>query len=378
MAHNGFVQFAIPFVLLQLVATLGIARFLGAQITTLMMSEQRLAGANAQLVRLSAHDGLTGLANRRGFDAAMQVEWARAARDAADISVLLIDVDHFAAYNKIHGAPAGDDCLRRIAGHLADAVRRPTDLAARFGGAMFAAILPDTGEAGACEVAERVRRAVHDAALPHAASPLHFMTISIGVASMAPQPGSDGSILITLADRALADAKRAGRNQVRGASARLPLGSWHRRPGSLGNDASTVAPPEDQPPFAASPRAIPPGLRILVLEDDQMVALLLEDLLGELGCKVIGPCGACLQCLELIEIHAPQVALLDIHPGAGDGFLVAADLAARGVPFAFATGDGGLQLPGDFAGRPVLAKPFHLTAMIELVAALAAEANVRP
>jgi diguanylate cyclase (GGDEF)-like protein len=385
MAAPGFVQFAIPFVLLQLVATLGVARFLGQQITTLMVSEQRLAGANTQLLRLSAHDSLTGIANRRGFDAAMQVEWARAAREAADISVLLIDVDHFAAYNQIYRSLAGDDCLRFIAGYLSDAVRRPTDLAARFGGAMFAAILPETSEAGACEVAERVRRAVQAAALSHAGSPLHVVTISIGVASMAPQPGSDWSVLITLADRALADVKRAGRNGVRGAAARLPVGSWHRRRrsrtvddanGTIGASTGASAGPATGDPLAvaANESAIPRGLKILVLEDDQMVALLLEDLLGELGCKVIGPCNSPKSCIDLIERHAPQVALLDVHLGGGDCFEVAEALTERSIPFAFATGDGGLELPPAYADKPVLPKPFHLTTIISLVADLARQA----
>ena len=126
---------------------------------------------------------------------------------------------------------------------------------------------------------------------------------------------------------------------------------------------------------AATESAIPPGLKILVLEDDQMVALLLEDLLGELGCKVIGPCNSPKSCIDLIDRHSPQVALLDVHLGGDDCFLVAAALAERNIPFAFATGDGCLDLPGEFADKPVLPKPFHLATIINLVADLARQAT---
>jgi diguanylate cyclase (GGDEF)-like protein len=379
----GFVQFAAPFVLLQLGATLAIARFLGEQIVTSVMSEQRLAGANAQLLRLSAHDDLTRIANRRSFDIALQVEWARAARAADDIALLLIDVDHFSAYNKMYRMLAGDDCLRVIAGQLEQAARRPADLVARFGGAMFAALLPGTSEDGARDVAERLRRAVEDAAMPHGASPLRLVTVSIGVASMAPQPGADLQVLITLADRALCDAKQAGRNQVRGAASRLPIGTWHQRraqrqqkaqpPDSAATEMSGAADGDLMPPVNHAPLPkVPPGLKVLVLEDDRMVALLLEDMLGEIGCSVVGPCDRTEEALALIESQAPQVALLDVHLAPGsDGYAVAAALTARQVPFAFVTGDGGTQIPAEFADRHVLQKPFHLAALVRLLAELA-------
>ncbi len=384
----GFVQFAAPFVLLQLATTLALARFLGEQIVTAMVSEQRLAGANAQLLRLSAHDNLTRIANRRSFDIALQVEWARAARAADDIALLLIDVDHFAAYNKMYRPLAGDDCLRLIAGHLESAARRPADLVARFGGAMFAALLPGTSEDGAREVAERVRRAVEDAAIPHGASPLRLVTVSIGVASMAPQPGADSQVLITLADRALCDAKQAGRNQVRGAAARLPISAWHQRRArraqkapaaetGAASEQTGAATGDSMPPANdGPPPKVPPGLKVLVLEDDSMVALLLEDMLGEIGCSVVGPCDRSIEALALIEGKAPQVALLDVRLAPGsDGYAVAAALAARQVPFAFVTGDGGTRIPAEFADRHVLQKPFHLATLLRLLAELAQRAG---
>jgi diguanylate cyclase (GGDEF)-like protein len=380
----GFVQAAAPFVLLQLMATLGIARYLGAHIVISMVSEQRLAGANAQLLRLSAHDDLTRIANRRSFDIALQVEWARAARAADDIALLLIDVDHFAAYNKLYRTLAGDDCLRLIAGQLQSAARRPADLVARFGGAMFAAVLPGTSEEGAREVAERVRHAVEDAAISHSASPSRVVTVSIGVASMAPQPGSDMQALITLADRALCDAKQGGRNQVRGAASRLPIGSWRERRARRQQNAPApdVAATSETPAAStgdAMPPAhdgplpkVPPGLKVLVLEDDRMVALLLEDMLGEIGCSVVGPCERPVEALALIESQSPQVALLDVHLAPGtDGYAVADALAARHVPFAFVTGDGGTRIPAEFADRDVLLKPFRLAILVRLLADLA-------
>ncbi len=382
LARPGFVQATIPFVLLQLAATLGIARFLGGQIMSLMLSEQRLAGANAQLVRLSARDDLTGVANRRGFDIALQVEWGRAAREASDLALLLIDVDYFVAYNKLYRALGGDDCLCRISDLLSDTVRRPTDLAARFGGPMFAALLPGTSEQGARDVAERLRRAVEHAAMPHGGSKLNVVTVSIGVASMAPQPGSDAQLLVTLADRALYDAKHGGRNQVRCAAARLPLDTWHarrpRHPPPATRTGADAAPTGESMPIAATqalPAKIPAGLRVLVLEDDKNVSLLLEDMLGELGCRLVGPCDSSAAALSLMQTQAPQVALLDVHLGAGqDGYAVAGALAARQVPFAFVTGDGAARLPEAFADRPVLQKPFHLATMVRMIADLAQRA----
>ncbi len=215
LSHDHFLLALPPFALIQFSASLGIAWAMGQQITATMISEQQLEAANARLTELSATDGLTGIANRRAFDAALKTEWSRAAREGADLGLLVIDVDFFKPFNDNYGHPAGDDCLRLIADTTARCLRRPPDLAARFGGEEFVALLPGTSITRAAEVAERVRTAILDADLAHAASPFGRVTVSIGAASLAPHPGDDAQALIDMADRALYDAKESGRNRVR-------------------------------------------------------------------------------------------------------------------------------------------------------------------
>ena len=232
--HDPFVRMLVPFGLLQLAATTGIVRTLGSQITANIMSEQGLEAANARLTQLSSTDGLTGIANRRAFDAVLQMEWARAAREGTDLAVLMIDVDSFKAYNDHYGHPAGDECLRLVAERTAGSLRRPPDTAARFGGEEFIALLPGTDGASAVEVAERVRVAIGEAGMAHAGSPFGRVTVSIGSASLAPHPGQDSQALIDLADRALYDAKQSGRNTVRCAGRGLRIGAWRSPVGSAG------------------------------------------------------------------------------------------------------------------------------------------------
>lgn len=348
LAQDRFIYVAAPFLLVHLGATLGIARFQGTQIATLMESERKLADANMRLTLLSATDGLTGIGNRRAFDNVLPVEWARAAREATDLALLMIDIDYFKLFNDRHGHLRGDDCLRAVAGLVQGSLRRPPDFAARYGGEEFAVLLPATSEAGAREVAERLRHALELAALPHAASPFGRITVSIGVASMAPTPGEEPHGLIALADRALYDAKQSGRDCVCAASDGLRLDAWH----------------EDAPPH------IPPGLPVLVLENDAAVAGLLQDMLGELGCVVSGPCGSAADALAVINAGAPRVALLATGR-AVETYRVADALAARGVPFAFVTGDANAPLRPDLAGRPVLEKPFRFAMLGRLVSDLA-------
>jgi len=188
-----------------------------------MESEKQLEDSNQKLLQLSATDGLTGIANRRELDSRLKSVWTLAIREASHVALLMIDVDHFKLYNDRYGHVAGDECLRAIASCLNVSLARGSDLAARYGGEEFAALLPGTTEAGARVVAERISRALMTAALPHDASSFGQVTVSIGVASIAPIAGSDQAVLITLADRALYEAKTEGRNQVRGATeGRLP------------------------------------------------------------------------------------------------------------------------------------------------------------
>jgi len=138
----------------------------------------------------------------------------------------MIDVDFFKLYNDSHGHLAGDDCLRQIVSHLTQSLKRPADLAVRYGGEEFAALLPDTDEEGAREVGERLRQSIAAAAIPHKSSPLGHVSVSVGIASLAARPNGDPQALIRLADAALYDAKQSGRNQVRGPSDRPQTQLW--------------------------------------------------------------------------------------------------------------------------------------------------------
>ncbi len=177
---------------------------------------RQLAAANEALERLATTDALTGIANRRVFQEALALEWTRAGRDGAPLSLLMLDIDAFKAYNDALGHQAGDECLRRVAGAVASHAARPGDLAARYGGEEFVVLLPGAGTDGAAVVAEKVRAAVEGLAIPHLSSPAAAcVTVSVGVATVRPGAGATPDALVAAADRGLYAAKRAGRNAVR-------------------------------------------------------------------------------------------------------------------------------------------------------------------
>lgn len=191
------------------------------------------------LENLSMRDGLTGIGNRRSFDRHFDMMWRNAARDRAQMSVIMADIDHFKAYNDHYGHVAGDDCLRKVARALDQRIKRPLDFAARYGGEEFVCVLPTTGQPGAITVAEGIRTAVMELGIPHAASPVaKHVTISLGVATCVPEPNSPNNLILLRADTALYAAKRSSRNTVRYVSGEDgPLTrceSSHRpRPGSF-------------------------------------------------------------------------------------------------------------------------------------------------
>jgi len=180
------------------------------------MTEQ-LAEVNATLRRLSQADVLTGVANRRHFREHLHLVWARAQKEGSPVSLLMLDVDHFKAYNDHHGHPAGDACLQIVASAVVEHVRAPLDFVARYGGEEFVAVLPGATAEVALQVAERVRQGVMDKALPHSASATApVVTVSVGVATSA-LPGQDcpdADRLVAWADQALYEAKRGARNRV--------------------------------------------------------------------------------------------------------------------------------------------------------------------
>ena len=177
--------------------------------------EKRLLDHAESLRARSYVDGLTGIANRRYFDVALDRELRRAQRLGGPLSLLLTDIDSFKAYNDHFGHQAGDACLTSVAQALASRLKRPADVAARYGGEEFAAILPDTDAAQARRLAEAIREYVASLNLPHAPTAVRpYVTLSIGVASMEKGRLEDAKALIEAADKALYAAKRGGRDRV--------------------------------------------------------------------------------------------------------------------------------------------------------------------
>ncbi|HEY9840804.1 MAG TPA: diguanylate cyclase [Candidatus Obscuribacterales bacterium] len=182
-----------------------------------------------ELAKLAQLDGLTGIANRRVFDQQLSREWKRCARQQEPLAVIMCDIDFFKLYNDSCGHLEGDRCLIQVAQALSATIRRPGDLVARYGGEEFGVILPDTHAEGAIEVARNLAAAVRALGLPHPARPLHTpVSLSIGVASMVPQPQDSELRLLANADEALYLAKEMGRDQVQAWQEPLQL----ERPGA--------------------------------------------------------------------------------------------------------------------------------------------------
>lgn len=168
----------------------------------------------ARLQRLSQQDGLTGLYNRRYFDRQLNGEWRRLRRLGAPLALLMLDVDHFKAFNDRLGHQAGDDALRRVAQALQQSLQREGDVACRYGGEEFAIILANTAEDGARHVAERVMAQVAELDIEHPASPEGRLTLSIGIAISDPAREDQPDSLVSRSDAALYRAKREGRNRT--------------------------------------------------------------------------------------------------------------------------------------------------------------------
>lgn len=168
------------------------------------------------LENLSSVDELTGIANRRRFDVILSLEWRRAVRRTAPLSLALVDIDHFKSYNDNYGHIAGDDCLSAVAKALAGSLDRAGDVVARYGGEEFAVVLPDTDVSGAGEVGERLRGSIEKLNIHHSHSPVaDRVTISLGTASTVPSKDVSPQTLTEAADNMLYEAKREGRNRVR-------------------------------------------------------------------------------------------------------------------------------------------------------------------
>jgi diguanylate cyclase (GGDEF)-like protein len=174
-----------------------------------------LESDNHQLHRLAYLDGLTQIPNRRQFDQQLMQEWQRLKREQSPLALVFCDVDYFKSYNDTYGHQLGDDCLCAIATSIAANARRPSDLVARYGGEEFVILLPNTDLPGAIEVAQSMRSQVHRLRIPHRSSEVRaFVTMSFGAASAIPTETTTAEELLELADQALYQAKRSGRDRI--------------------------------------------------------------------------------------------------------------------------------------------------------------------
>jgi diguanylate cyclase (GGDEF)-like protein len=191
-----------------------LARALNAMAAQLGQRERELVATNDRLTVIASIDMLSGLANRRGFQSRLDFEWMKAQQSDSDISLLMIDVDHFKLYNDTYGHPEGDACLSRLGETLSGIAAETTGVAGRYGGEEFCLLLPNTSAAQACQVGETVRMAVLSLELPHVTSSHRCVTVSVGVASTRPNDEQQPGDLIEAADAALYAAKHRGRNNV--------------------------------------------------------------------------------------------------------------------------------------------------------------------
>lgn len=203
-----------------------------------MEMERRLEETNSLLRGQAMQDPLTALANRRHIDEALGTEFRRSQRLQLPLGILMVDIDRFKAFNDTHGHPAGDICICAVADAIRAVLRRPADLAGRYGGEEFAILLPNTDEAGVATTAERVRRGVQERGLVHAGSEFGIVTISVGGAAIMPPIGNIGpAAFVEAADAALYAAKRGGRNCIRLAAVTV-----------VADEAALVLKPEDSRP----------------------------------------------------------------------------------------------------------------------------------
>lgn len=183
---------------------------------SLAVTREKLLREQALVLRSQTFaDGLTGIANRRSFDETMEKEYRRAKRTPSPLSLIMIDIDYFKPYNDLYGHQRGDQCLIDVAAALTEVLQRPSDLVARYGGEEFAIILPETNAEGAVKIGEALRSKIEKLGIEHGYSNTSkYVTVSVGVATQIPEPQTEISELIGAADRALYDAKRAGRNRI--------------------------------------------------------------------------------------------------------------------------------------------------------------------
>lgn len=176
--------------------------------------EQHLKQANETLAALALLDPLTGVHNRRSFDASMKAEWSRACVEESPLSMVYLDIDFFKKFNDTYGHQSGDECLRSVAGCLMAGVRGSSDCVARYGGEEFVVLLPETTTDSARATAERIAERILALGIPHTESSFGVVTASFGIATATPSRGGEPAQLIRLADEALYTAKLGGRGRI--------------------------------------------------------------------------------------------------------------------------------------------------------------------
>ncbi|MEH2623574.1 diguanylate cyclase (GGDEF)-like protein [Bradyrhizobium sp. AZCC 1719] len=191
-----------------------LARAFNAMAAQLSQRERELVATNDRLTVMASIDMLSGLANRRGFQSRLDFEWMKAQQYSSELSLLMIDVDHFKLYNDTYGHPEGDACLTRIGEALAGIAADNLGFAGRYGGEEFCLLLPNTSPQKALEIGETVRATVQGLGLPHITSSHRTVTVSVGVAATLPNDAQTPGELIEAADAALYAAKHRGRNTV--------------------------------------------------------------------------------------------------------------------------------------------------------------------
>ena len=191
-----------------------LSRAFNAMAAQLGQRERELVATNDRLTVIASIDMLSGLANRRGFQSRLDFEWMKAQQYDCELSLLMIDVDHFKLFNDTYGHPEGDACLTRLGETLAGIAAETMGFAGRYGGEEFCLLLPNTDAARAVEIGEMVRGAVQGIAMPHCTSSYQIVTVSVGVAATRPNDGQRPGDLIEAADAALYAAKHRGRNAV--------------------------------------------------------------------------------------------------------------------------------------------------------------------
>ena len=191
-----------------------LARAFNAMAAQLGQRERELVATNDRLTVIASIDMLSGLANRRGFQSRLDFEWMKGQQYDSELSLLMIDVDHFKLFNDTYGHPEGDACLSRLGETLAGIAADTMGFAGRYGGEEFCLLLPNTGSAKALEIGETVRAEVQALAMPHCTSSYQTVTVSVGVACTTPNDTQRPGDLIEAADAALYAAKHRGRNAV--------------------------------------------------------------------------------------------------------------------------------------------------------------------